>query len=107
MQPMRDTQPEAAVELDPALLADPGTVIAMSAQHRGARARTGRSARPPGRRVFTHAGPVDPAYLGRDRSEVLPTFAPTRGPSMRTAVQIALVVLVGSGLGVLVAGIPH
>ncbi|MEY2568048.1 MAG: hypothetical protein QOE35_2577 [Actinomycetota bacterium] len=107
MQPMRDPQSEAVVDLDPALLADPGTVIAMSGQRRAPRPRTGRSPRPPGRRVFTHAGPVDPAYLGRERSDVQPMFAPTRGPSARTAVQIALVVLVGSGLGVLVAGIPH
>jgi hypothetical protein len=104
MEPMRVRQDDPLVQLDPALLADPRVVIARS--QRPPRPRAARNRRPPGRRVFPYAGPVDPAYLGRQGAGAPLDYRPAPTAWTRLAVQIAVIVAVGTCLGVLIAGLP-
>lgn len=86
------------IRLDPALLADPGLVLA--------RTQAARPSRAPRPRPFVVRGPVDPAteaWLGAKPATYVHV-----GPSLlRRLAGAALIVVVGSGLGVLIAGVPR
>lgn len=100
MEPMRSSPPETErVDLDPALLADPRLVLA--------RSRPARPARPPGRRLFAHGGPVDPARFGRADEYEPASYKLVRPSPAKRAAAVALIVVAGTGLGVAIAGFPH
>jgi hypothetical protein len=78
------------------VLADPRVVLARV--H-----RTTRDLRP---RPFLLAGPVDPAteaWTGRKA----PSYVHVRPSRLRTAAAAAVITVVGSGLGIAIAGLPR
>ena len=87
------------IRLDPALLADPGVVLARTLPS----PRVRRPPRAPRPRPFVLRGPIDPA------TEAWPGTKPAGyvhvGPSpLRRIAAAAMIVIVGSGLGVAIAG---
>jgi hypothetical protein len=101
MEPMRNDTP--AVGLDPALMADPHVVLELVGRPR---ARSGRRSGPARPRPFRSRGPSDPAT---DPWVDTPgaSYAVIGRSWAQRAASVALIVVVGTGLGVAIAGVPH